>query len=171
MREKVKTLTTDVKSFLSAFYDLEKIKPYCEACGNYASFWSCPPFDFEPYKKLSAWNKVTLISVRVDYEPIKRDLRRGLAEVKEKVEQLLLLAEMKHGGLACGFSGFCSYCLECSRKNGDPCRFPEKVRPALEAYGIDVNKVMEELLDIKLEWKGDNTVPRYLHLVGALFHN
>ena len=35
-------------------------------------------------------------------------------------------------------SGGCGVCARCSKLDDEPCRFPERAIPSLEAYGVDV---------------------------------
>jgi predicted metal-binding protein len=38
----------------------------------------------------------------------------------------------------------CSLCKECSKVNDEPCRVPERARPAFHAVGIDVFKTVHK---------------------------
>ncbi|MDE7458334.1 MAG: DUF2284 domain-containing protein, partial [Muribaculaceae bacterium] len=67
----------------------------------------------------------------------------------------------------------CLHCPEsqCTRKCGEPCRHPDKVRPSLEAFGFDIGRTLSELFNIKLLWGKNGVLPEYLVLVSALLHN
>jgi predicted metal-binding protein len=36
-------------------------------------------------------------------------------------------------------AGGCGVCEKCAKQTGEPCRFPKKALPSLEAYGINVS--------------------------------
>ena len=36
-------------------------------------------------------------------------------------------------------AGGCGVCKSCAKQTGEPCRFPEKAMPSLEAYGVNVS--------------------------------
>ena len=38
-------------------------------------------------------------------------------------------------------AGGCGVCESCAKKTNEPCRFPEKAMPSLEAYGINVSEL------------------------------
>ena len=38
-------------------------------------------------------------------------------------------------------AGGCGVCRTCAKQTGEPCRFPEKAMPSLEAYGINVSEL------------------------------
>ena len=38
-------------------------------------------------------------------------------------------------------AGGCGVCEVCAKKTGEPCRFPDKAMPSLEAYGVNVSEL------------------------------
>ena len=50
----------------------------------------------------------------------------------------------------------CRLCEKCAKVTGEPCRFPEKALPSLEAYGVDVYNTTKDT-DLKYI-NGQNTV-------------
>lgn len=75
------------------------------------------------------------------------------------------------GGRAFDNIGRCVYCSgrECTRLAGERCRYPDKVRPSLEAFGFDIGKTLRELFGIEIKWCRDGYLPEYLMLVSGLF--
>ena len=71
------------------------------------------------------------------------------------------------------FAGTCHLCLDedCTRKAGLPCRYPDKIRPSLEAVGFDMGKTSAELLNIEMKWTEGSRLPEYYTLVSGLFTN
>ena len=56
----------------------------------------------------------------------------------------------------------------CTRPEGKPCRYPEKMRYSIESIGGNVGKTVSKLLGIELEWIQDGKVPSYFVLCGGL---
>ena len=38
-------------------------------------------------------------------------------------------------------AGGCGVCDTCAKRTNEPCRFPEKAMPSLEAYGVNVSEL------------------------------
>ena len=92
------------------------------------------------------------------------------ATVKQELIKELLALEKDNPGSTSLNAGSCKVCSEgnCSRKNGEPCRFPARIRYSIESIGGDVCKTAEQLLDTPLLWKKDGKLPEYYMTVGAL---
>ena len=58
----------------------------------------------------------------------------------------------------------------CTRREGLPCRHPDKVRPSLESMGFDIGKTAKELFGLELKWASDGKLPEYYVLVGAVMY-
>lgn len=58
----------------------------------------------------------------------------------------------------------------CTRREGLPCRHPDKVRPSLESMGFDIGKTAKELFGLELKWASDGMLPEYYVLVGAVMY-
>ncbi|MDO5394464.1 MAG: DUF2284 domain-containing protein [Bacteroidales bacterium] len=168
------TVETDVRTYIRDYRDTARFLALCRQCGNYGRLWSCPPFGFDADSGLSAWHTALIVAARVRMPSGLESLSDGmvvLRSVKTGLEERLLDLEKRYGGLAFGFSGECTLCDECARLSGKECLHPDKVRPALEAYGFNVDKTLRELLGIEMEWGAKGTIPSTITLVGALFHN
>ena len=75
--------------------------------------------------------------------PLAQSLRAVFA--KEKITHVLHLG-----------AGGCGVCKTCAKRTDEPCRFPEKAMPSLEAYGINVSQ-LAKAADMKYI-NGQNTV-------------
>ena len=42
------TADLDVDEYYEKYVDVEKYLEYCKECSDYATNWSCPPYDFDP---------------------------------------------------------------------------------------------------------------------------
>ena len=56
----------------------------------------------------------------------------------------------------------------CKRTEGQPCRFPDKMRYSIESLGGNVGLTISRLMGIELEWMKEGTMPRYFVLVSGL---
>ena len=67
-------------------------------------------------------------------------------------------------------AGSCDLCKEegCTRKDGKPCRYPDKLRYSIESLGGDVGRTVSKLMGYELEWVEEGKVPSYYVLVGGL---
>lgn len=165
---------TEVENLMSNFRDVGRFIGYCRECRNYGRSWACPPFESDPEDELRSWKTATIIVARIEMPPGDNAVGNALELLqpgRSELERLLLDLEKNYGGLAFGFSGGCSHCHTCTRPEGRACRHPELVRPALEAYGFDVCRIMEDILGDSLQWASGGKLPHTLTLVGALFHN
>ncbi len=114
-------------------------------CGCYAARWSCPPGcgSFETLKaRLARYDRGILVQTTAqgrdafDLEAIR------LAEHRHK-ERFVSLArrarQLFPGCLPLGAGG-CELCIRCTYPKV-PCRFPQKMLPSMEAYGLLVADV------------------------------
>jgi len=115
------------------------------ACGKYGKNHMCPPAikDIKEWEKeiLSYKNAIIVTKVyqtensfdmkamlegMVDFQKTLIELRQDLIDKFPEKEHLVLGA------------GSCHICKECTYIDGEPCRFPEKAFPSVEACGVDV---------------------------------
>ncbi len=66
-------------------------------------------------------------------------LRNNTMDILFDISRKLKEAKIEHLALGCGS---CNICEECTYPLA-PCRFPEKVFPPIEAFGIDVFSLCE----------------------------
>ena len=167
------------REYISRYNRREVFEPMCRACPNWASRWGCTPFDADPVAQLSGYVRVRLYRLSA---PVRQwDFGEGIEEMtaamqtlRRESESKLLDFERCSGGSAMLFTGRCYHCGDavCSRLSGESCRFPELVRPSLEALGFDLDRTATEVFGRPLEWfDADKPTPRFLTLIGAVFYN
>ena len=165
-----------VEEYIKRFRDEKKFLKLCEMCPNYGNSWSCPPFDFDTEKVLRSYRYAHLIATKII--PVAKDIpiedsQKLIRPERIRIEKEILEMERKSGGRGFAYIGECLYCKTgiCTRKCGKPCLHPDKVRPSLEAFGFDIGLTLKELFGMEILWGKDGTVPEYLILVTACFHN
>lgn len=121
----------------------------CEsnACGVYGKCWMCPP-DVGDIDKLMAevseydyalvYQTVTELEDSFDFEGMIEAKKRSypLAQELRGVFHDLGIERVLHLG-----AGGCGVCETCSKRTNEPCRYPERAMPSLEAYGVNVSKL------------------------------
>ena len=117
------------------------------SCGVYGKCWMCPPDvgdiealmqEVRQYDYALVYQTVTELEDSYDFE--------GMIEAKKKSYPLAQglrkpfddpqFAKVLHLG-----AGGCGVCKVCAKRTNEPCRFPEKAMPSLEAYGINVSEL------------------------------
>ena len=113
-------------------------------CGGYGKYLSCPPFSPTPEttrKVLSGYSKgLLLVFDHITYDKDSDDVVS--ISIRESIfrleREIFLDGFYKAFGMASGPCHFCETCDTTTR-----CRFPEKVRPSMEACGIDVYQTLK----------------------------
>jgi len=127
----------------SAFRDMCRVN----SCGVYGKCWMCPPdvgdidtlmSKVRNYDYALVYQTVTELEDSFDFEgmiaakkksyPLAQNLRKVFSDLK--ITNVLQLG-----------AGGCGVCESCAKKINEPCRFPEKAMPSLEAYGINVSEL------------------------------
>ena len=168
------TATIPVADYMAHYRDAEKFIGPCRQCRRYNTCWACPPFAFDVDQYLSHYELALIIGTKITPlypEKITDTISYGneLMETERKrTDDLLLELEKTHNGRAF-FPGSCLLCSSCTRAEGKPCLYPERVRPSLEACGFDIGKTSSELLNIELKWGEHGKMPEYLTLVSGIF--
>lgn len=128
------------------------------ACGAYGTCHMCPP-DVGPAEELIAhakrfaggvlYQNVYPLEDSFDYEGMV-DARRAHHACSARIQQQLT------GNVLHLSVGGCGVCERCAKKDSEPCRFPEKALPSLEAYCMNVHRTAE---NAGLKYiNGENTV-------------
>jgi predicted metal-binding protein len=108
-------------------------------CGSYNKCWTCPPAIGSPedqQKKILAYSSAFIFTTTApledsfDYE--------GMARAKDYHDRLTAEMREKCGAAVYG-AGACTVCESCAWP--EPCRFPDKAYPSIEAAGIDVTEL------------------------------
>ncbi len=141
---------------------LEEIRKICEdnTCRNYASTWACPPavgtFD-ECRQRCMDYDKALVFSgkyfLKNSFDI--RGMRSAHAEFKNVCDRLaeLIKNDIKEFLLLSNES--CMRCEKCTYP-ASPCRFPDKLYPSLEGFGIYASK-LANIASIDYN-NGENTV-------------
>ena len=146
-----------------------KIRNYCvdNRCGCYGKHLMCPPNTGtinEADRKFSCFKTCILIQYARPLD-VQKD-PEGLAQTKRKLHHIVLETEkyfrrkLKHRAVWGLIGGTCALCEECAGFQDEPCPYPEKARTSLEALGIDVMSLLENLgldngfYDDRITWTG-----------------
>jgi predicted metal-binding protein len=115
------------------------------ACGQYGKNHMCPPAikDIKEWEKEILAYKNGIIVTKVYQTKNSFDMKgmfEGMADFQKTLVGLKkdLLGEFPEKRLLLLGAGSCSICKKCTYMEGEPCRFPEKAFPSVEACGIDV---------------------------------
>ncbi len=176
-------LQTTIKKFttnnlLKNYQNQEKFIEYCKQCHKYNSRWSCPPLNFSVNKYLAPYTYIYLIGIQYFYdtdtiaavnttEKVNSFSIKTAKSLKKQFSEILLDAEKIFPQTISISAGGCDFCCRCSRTKNEPCRKPEKMRYSLDAFGIDLSKVTQDILNIKLLWNSDK-LPAYTTLIHGL---
>ena len=92
-----------------------------------------------------------------------------MGDVKARLSRELYEKEQEFPGSVSLSAGCCTWCGgTCKRAEGQPCRFPDKMRYSIESLGGNVGLTISRLMGIELEWMKEGTMPRYFVLVSGL---
>ena len=123
----------------------------CEAnsCGMYGRCWMCPPdvgdidvliSEVAEYDYALVYQTVTSLEDSFDFE--------GMIEAKKRTYPIA--QKLRDVFRECGVervlhlgAGGCGVCETCSRRTNEPCRYPERAMPSLEAYGVNVSRLAD----------------------------
>lgn len=128
-------------------------------CFGYGTGANCPPYSMKPEetrKILNQYRRAVGFKIEVPSEVVVRDKStiKERVEAYKKVFQIVnsIESEAFYDGyyLAAGFAaGSCksTYCynVECTVLKGEKCRLSLRVRPSMEAVGIDCYRLATEL--------------------------
>ena len=164
--------------FRARYQDRARFLPYCRACPNYQTVWSCPPFSFDVDEYLAPFRRVRVVCMKIHLasalieaadtpEKVKDTGWRIVVYVKKRIEARLRAEEQKTPGSRALSSGGCNLCANCTRTAGAPCRAPERMRYSLDALGFDLSAITEDLFGIRILWCRDR-LPAYFTLIHAL---
>jgi hypothetical protein len=68
-------------------------------------------------------------------------------------------------------NGSCRLCKTCKLQEDLNCKYPQKMRPSLEATGIDVNDLVNKAFGFNLQWYNRDYFPQYQCVVGGILSN
>ena len=116
-------------------------------CGMYGKCYMCPPdvgdinelmSEVTNYDHALVYQTVTELEDSFDFE--------GMIEAKNKSYPLTqglrkVFADMNISKVLHLGTGGCGVCETCAKRTNEPCRFPDKAMPSLEAYGVNVSEL------------------------------
>lgn len=158
-------------------YDLARFRKLCEECGNYNNVHTCPPYDLDDVNYLKDYSHILLIVYKIVFTKAEKEKYFGdeyiefsresiLSAVYSLQNTLFKMEEMNPETLSLGMGG-CKICDECSKPEGLPCVFPEKLRYAPEALGFNMMSILESYFDIEMKWAVDR-LPEYYTVLSGL---
>ncbi len=128
----------------------EDIRALCapDKCPNYGSGWICPPGCgsvencrgiVQRYK-----NALLLQSISENVDMSRGEELQRLAETHNRLAaELFVRIRIEQGDAYLLTTGGCALCEKCSYPD-EPCRFPDKNRGSLSAFGINVEKLCKK---------------------------
>lgn len=139
-----------------------------DGCPYYNLSYTCPPNSpkYTVYTKDFENTLVIAMYTSIDEENSINDIHPYLRRL---LSDMLIPLEIKFNGLLTD-GGRCRYCDECTYVDNLPCRFPEKIRFSMEAMGIDLDKVCNEILNHKIVWD-NNDSKAYCTVLGSINFN
>ena len=116
-------------------------------CGMYGKCYMCPPdcgdidelmAELGNYRYALVYQTVYELEDSFDFEGMveAKKVFRPIAQRLRDVFSDMGIESVLHLG-----AGGCGVCRVCAKRTGEPCRFPEKAMPSLEAYGINVSRL------------------------------
>jgi predicted metal-binding protein len=153
----------------------EKFANMCkEGCNVYENCWSCPPYSpsfleiKDGFKKIFVFtsyiytNQVRMKSLYrvpfIIYNILAPRMHKAGMSLEKELDGLFLK------------SGPCKICKNCAIVESKPCKLPNKKRYALEATGVDVQK-LALLLKHQLLWYTRENLPEYTSVVCGVLTN
>ena len=113
-------------------------------CGVYGKCWMCPPDIGEihelmavipTYRYALVYQTVYPLEDSFDIEGMQRS-KREFTKLVQKVKTAFPDPDLLHLG-----AGGCGVCQVCSKRENQPCRFPDQAVAPLEGYGINVSRL------------------------------
>lgn len=115
----------------------------CRTCPVYGKSPSCPPYapSWEEAKEwIRHFKKALLIKFEINYKNFEEEKRKVLLYLLKKEEKLFKAGNPYAFAL---FPGNCNLCEECEFERSKRCKMPTKVRPSLDAIGIELSKIVD----------------------------
>lgn len=167
------TADISVEEYIEKYVAVEEFLECCKACPNYDKKWSCPSYDFDVLEYWKKYDTAYFIAEKIifDEEYVGKEVSADdvVEEVKQKLTDELFGMEAANPGSISLSAGSCSLCTQgCSRTEGMPCRYPDKMRYSIESLGGNVGLTISKLMGIEIEWMQEGKLPSYFVLVCGL---
>lgn len=170
-----------VEDYVKDCVNVPEFLEYCRQCGNYNKMWSCPEFDFEPEDYWREYRTFRIIGIKIlvpedmrektwTREERGRLMEEMLWKEKERLTEELFSMEKEYPGSISLSAGSCMRCGagKCTRREGAPCRHPERLRYSIEALGGNVGLTVTKYLKQELQWMEEGKMPEHFMLVCGL---
>jgi predicted metal-binding protein len=126
-------------------FDLE-FRTLCEknSCGYYGACWTCPPDagtieeliqKVKRYRHALVFQTVSALEDSFDID----GMHEASVNHNRLVQRVRDAAKAEHPDCFVLGAGACGICAVCSKRENQPCRFPDKAITSLEACGVDVS--------------------------------
>ncbi|NLH00437.1 MAG: hypothetical protein GX488_00805 [Clostridiales bacterium] len=166
---------------LEKYHIPEIVLPLCKECPDYAHIWSCPPGtpSADIFKKFRyaviigikvIYSEEALLKAEESEESTEAVRAETYGKVKRKVFGALLKAEKMSPPSYTIAAGRCELCRRCARLDGLFCRNPWALRYSFSAFGFDMGRISDELLNTPLLWT-DKGLPKYNMAIYAFLTN
>lgn len=114
----------------------------CRTCPNYQNSPSCPPYA-PSWKDTRDWIRffqtAIIVKFQIDMAGFETEKREVLGYLLKK-EQIFF--NEGHPFAFALFPGNCNLCEECEFKRGGTCKDPTKIRPSVDAVGIEIKSIV-----------------------------
>ncbi|WP_148882430.1 DUF2284 domain-containing protein [Thermococcus aciditolerans] len=115
----------------------------CRSCPMYGRRPSCPPH-VPDWREAREWvrhfKRALIVKFEIDMERFEEEKREALLYLLKREGEFFKKGKMYAMAL---FPGSCNLCDDCPFERGKPCRMPTKVRPSIDAIGIEIGKLVE----------------------------
>ena len=160
-----------VERLLGEYCFPERFREACRACPDYGNDWSCPPGVPSAAEALRPFRTAHVLGIQVFYDAqTRREVstaegaeavrRASYGPAKRVLLETLLALEQTRSGAWTIAAGRCELCARCARRDGLPCRNPERMRYSFSAFGFDLAALARQELGIELLWAA-NGLPEY----------
>jgi predicted metal-binding protein len=130
-----------------------RIREFCHKnrCGNYGAHYMCPPHVGtvgELAQRIRRYSNAFLLQYAKSMDVVGDPLAvtRSKVEFHQRILQLEeVLKKSRITELWCLIGGDCALCEPCKAANAEPCQYPDRARTSLEAIGVDVMALLDEL--------------------------
>ncbi|WP_457751965.1 DUF2284 domain-containing protein [Thermococcus sp.] len=115
----------------------------CHSCPMYGKRPSCPPHVpdwWEAREWVRSFKWALLIKFEIDMDSFEEDKKEAILYLLRRESEFFKDGNMYAMAL---FPGSCNLCEDCPFERGEPCKMPFKVRPSIDAIGIEINALVE----------------------------
>lgn len=125
----------------------ESVRNLCKdnVCGCYGKTWACPPGVGtleECAKKMKAYKNIFVYTTKHELEDSFdwEGMMNGKKQHEKWEPAVVELFRKYYDDIMVLSTEGCAKCENCTYPD-KPCRFPEKLHPSIESYGVEVNRL------------------------------